>query len=78
MFVHVAGCYSCTYQYVSLYVPDCSRLTLQGLLHFSNFSRMEKLTLGGMNAKLINGQDWSWIRGLSPNMKALNISGELR
>ena len=52
-------------------------------MHFGNLSRLESLTLGGMKAKLINGQDGQkdpgrWIRGLSSSMKELIISGELR
>ena len=79
----VAGFCRCTYQYVSLCVPDCSSLTSEGLLHFSNFSSLETLALERLNVRLLNGQDGQkdpgrWIRGLSPSMKELIIIGELR
>ena len=63
--------------------PDCSGLTFVGLLHFGNLSSIENMTLEGVNASIINGEDGqkdpgSWIRGLSSSMKELTISGELR
>ena len=70
----VAGCSSCTCQYVFLF-SDCSKLTSEGLLHFGKLPSLHTLRLGRMNAGLINGR---WISVLSPGMRELIITGELQ